>query len=111
KGDGTQLQSAHERFELYPLGAAADQREGRVGPPVLHETERTNRRANVVELVEVARRQKPRSQRVARSKPEAIEVDDVRDDRGLDAEAAEHVDEKLRRHDVHLAARDASPPP
>jgi hypothetical protein len=95
-----------QRAKLGLLRAAANQRQRRLGPAILNQSKRPDRRRHVVERVEIARRHQARAQRIALAEREGARIDDVRDDRRIDAEAAEHVDEKARRDDVEVDLRD-----
>ena len=101
-----QPQLRDESAQVAILRSGADERQRRVRPPVLNDLERANRRRDVVERVEVARRQQARPQRIAVAEPEAVHVDEIRNDVGADTEVAEYVDQKTRRDDVALDARD-----
>ena len=67
------------------LGAGPDQRQRRIGPASLHALERTQRARDVIERLEVARREQPRPEGVAKPEGEPIAIDDVRDDARVDA--------------------------
>jgi hypothetical protein len=102
----TQLEPSDQRAKVRFLRAAADERQRRLRPLVLDNPERADRGGDVVEGVEVARRRKTRTKRIALAIAEALQIDDVGDDGGVDAEAAKDVDQETRRNDVAIHARD-----
>ena len=60
---------------------AADQGQRGIGPAIQNKPERTERTSDVVERLEISRREKPGTQRIALAKGKAIEIHDVRHDR------------------------------
>src|SRR5581483_8803903 len=85
-------------------GAAADERQSRLGPTVLHEPEHADRARDVVEVIEIPRRYEVWPQRGAFAIAKSIQIDDVRDDARGDAERSKDIDEKTRRDDVLVDA-------
>ena len=107
--DVLEAEIRHERAQVGLLRSAADERERSLGPAVLDDSKRADRRGDVVERLEIPRGHQPGAERIARAELEALQVDDVGDDRGGDAEAAKDVNEEARWHDVLVDGGDGLP--
>ena len=100
--DAAQLEVVGKASQRTLLRTAADQGQRGIGPAVQNKPEGTERASDVIERLEISRREKPGTQWIALAEGKAIQIHDVRHDRRVDAEAGEHVDEKTRRHDVFV---------
>ena len=107
-----EAQAPGKRSDFRLLGAGADERERRIGVPVLEPSERTQGAWEVVEAFEVTGGQDLRTQRRPFTKRVARTVDDVRDDLASIPKPPKTSCRKARRDDVPVdmpkdGARDA----